>query len=148
MKDANSAMTFLEKAMHDDYSYAWAWYNNVVMAMIDAGCGDVEMVQDGAARFMKTCFGVVITDHPEPDNKTEEKTKEVTESRPPFMQALEELINRYSLETDSDTPDFILADYLANCLTEFADITKARDEWHGFIPFSFISLEPKESGLI
>jgi hypothetical protein len=36
-----------------------------------------------------------------------------------FTKELEHLINRHSLENGSDTPDFILAAYLTNCLKNF-----------------------------
>lgn len=36
-----------------------------------------------------------------------------------FRKELEKLINRYSRENGSQTPDFILAAYLADCLVAF-----------------------------
>ncbi len=53
-----------------------------------------------------------------------------------FKKELAELINRYSLESGSDTPDFILANYLSNCLVNFDDIIKERDKWYNFKPFN------------
>jgi len=43
-----------------------------------------------------------------------------------FTKELMTLINKHSLENDSDTPDFILAEYLTNCLGNFNIATKAR----------------------
>jgi len=48
-----------------------------------------------------------------------------------FRKELEELINRYSLENGSDTPDFILADYLVMCLETFDKILQLREQWYG-----------------
>lgn len=48
-----------------------------------------------------------------------------------FKNELEKLINKYSLENGSDTPDFILANYLANCLKNFDEITNRRECWYG-----------------
>jgi hypothetical protein len=48
-----------------------------------------------------------------------------------FRKELEELINKHSLEKNSDTPDFILADYLAMCLHTFDKAMKAREKWYG-----------------
>jgi hypothetical protein len=48
-----------------------------------------------------------------------------------FRKDLEHLINRYNMERLSDTPDFILADYLLDCLVVFDRIVKKRDEWYG-----------------
>lgn len=36
-----------------------------------------------------------------------------------FRKQLEKLINEHSLENQSDTPDFILAEFLENCLKSF-----------------------------
>ena len=55
-------------------------------------------------------------------------------TRSEFVLALERLINRYSEENGSDTPDYILADYLSGCLRAFNIATKIRDKWHGFNP--------------
>ncbi len=48
-----------------------------------------------------------------------------------FRKGLEDLINRHSKENGSDTPDFILADYLGNCLDNFDAIVSARERWYG-----------------
>ena len=52
-----------------------------------------------------------------------------------FRDEVEYLINRYSIEGRSDTPDFLLADYLDACLKAFEVATRRRDQWHGFAPF-------------
>jgi len=46
-----------------------------------------------------------------------------------FKKELMSLINAHSKETDSDTPDYILADYLVSCLEAFNKTTNARDLW-------------------
>ena len=54
--------------------------------------------------------------------------------RPPltaFEQELRKLINRESMENRSDTPDFILAEYLHSCLVAFENATNARERWYG-----------------
>jgi hypothetical protein len=48
-----------------------------------------------------------------------------------FEQELAELINRYSQENASNTPDFILARYLCNCLDNFARAMRQREAWYG-----------------
>lgn len=48
-----------------------------------------------------------------------------------FEKELTSLINRYSRENRSDTPDFILAQYIDNCLTAFDVATLRRDQWYG-----------------
>lgn len=44
---------------------------------------------------------------------------------------LAELINKYNLENESNTPDYIIAEYLYNCLENYNLITKLKDKWYG-----------------
>lgn len=46
-----------------------------------------------------------------------------------FTEELEALINANNLESGSDTPDFILANYLNDCLTAFNNATNTREAW-------------------
>lgn len=48
-----------------------------------------------------------------------------------FKKELSALLNRHSKENGSNTPDFILAEYLQNCLQVFEIATQARDGWWG-----------------
>ena len=48
-----------------------------------------------------------------------------------FGKALEDLINKYSMENGSDTPDFILANYLEKSLEVFDETMKLRETWYG-----------------
>lgn len=48
-----------------------------------------------------------------------------------FRTDLQALINKHSMECGSNTPDFILAKYLAKCLTNFDESVVARDTWYG-----------------
>ena len=47
-----------------------------------------------------------------------------------FRKELEELINRFSLENNSNTPDFILAEYLKNSLKSFDLAVTKRSLWY------------------
>ena len=47
-----------------------------------------------------------------------------------FTTELRCLINRHSMENVSDTPDFILANYLHNCLGAFEEALMARHDWY------------------
>jgi hypothetical protein len=47
-----------------------------------------------------------------------------------FRQDLEAAINRNSMENGSDTPDFILADYLMDCLDNFDRTVSRRTKWY------------------
>jgi hypothetical protein len=48
-----------------------------------------------------------------------------------FKKDLKGLINRHSLENRSNTPDYIIADYLFHCLLAFETVTNRRDKWYG-----------------
>jgi hypothetical protein len=48
-----------------------------------------------------------------------------------FRKELLSLINKHSLENGSNTPDFMLADYLMACLNVYEETVKTRDLWYG-----------------
>jgi len=48
-----------------------------------------------------------------------------------FRQELEELINKNSLENKSNTPDFVLAEFLNGCLKAFDTAVNEREKWYG-----------------
>lgn len=50
---------------------------------------------------------------------------------PDFITELGELLNRRSMENGSDTPNFILAQYLTDCLQAWNRATKRREDWYG-----------------
>jgi hypothetical protein len=47
-----------------------------------------------------------------------------------FEKELESLLNRYSKENGSNTPDFILAEYLTGCLENFNNTVGKRTNWY------------------
>ena len=47
-----------------------------------------------------------------------------------FEEELRGLINKYCRENVSDTPDFILAEYLDGCLSAFDKAVLMRRKWH------------------
>jgi hypothetical protein len=48
-----------------------------------------------------------------------------------FEQELQHLINKYSLENGSNTPDFLLAQYLTTCLAAWNEAIELREKWYG-----------------
>jgi hypothetical protein len=50
-----------------------------------------------------------------------------------FRRELEDLINRKTMEAGSNTPDFILADFLVASLKAFDAAIDAREKWYGRI---------------
>lgn len=51
-----------------------------------------------------------------------------------LLNKIEQAINCASAEQGSDTPDFILASYLKDCLDAFDRATNARENWYGRAP--------------
>lgn len=56
-----------------------------------------------------------------------------------------EAINRNSAENGSDTPDFILAEYLTDCLAAFDKAVSSRTAWYGPEP---VHCDPPEDSPI
>ena len=53
---------------------------------------------------------------------------------PDFISEIRDIINKHSMENGSNTPDFILAQYLTNCLRAWNAATTAREKWYGREP--------------
>lgn len=51
-----------------------------------------------------------------------------------FEKELEVLINRHSMENESNTPDWLLAQYLLGCLAAFTVATQQRETFYGRDP--------------
>lgn len=51
--------------------------------------------------------------------------------RPSLHDEIASVLNRHSCENVSDTPDFILAQYLLGCLEAFDRAVIAREDWYG-----------------
>lgn len=66
---------------------------------------------------------------PEPES-TDEPVPEDTRLR----DDIESAINRVSAENGSNTPDFILAQYLVDCLAAYDKAVTAREKWYGREP--------------
>lgn len=47
-----------------------------------------------------------------------------------FKEELKELINKHSKENASNTPDFILAEFMNDCLTSFDNAVRVRSAWY------------------
>lgn len=51
-----------------------------------------------------------------------------------FRDEIRAAINRNNMEAFSNTPDFVLAEYLTDCLATFDRAVKKRDAWYGISP--------------
>lgn len=72
----------------------------------------------------------LITSIAPPDSEFEKRHEEA--SKVAFNEAIRAAINRYSRENGSNTPDYILADYLCACLAAFEYANNTREKWHGY----------------
>lgn len=62
-----------------------------------------------------------------------------------FRKKLSQLINSESMENGSNTPDFILAEFLSDVLNAWDESVTAREKWYGREPKKVPSYEaPKE----
>jgi hypothetical protein len=59
------------------------------------------------------------------------ETDKETRNETNFRKDVEALINHHSLENWSNTPDFILAEYLSDCLITFDKAIRAREKFYG-----------------
>lgn len=64
-------------------------------------------------------------------NPTDDSLLDGAPERTTLDQELTKLLNRYSRENASETPDYILADYMLGCLEAFERAVVERDRWHG-----------------
>lgn len=74
------------------------------------------------ARLLSVSLGL-----PMPSPRAASERFEVSD----FEKELAFLINRRSVENESDTPDFLLAQFLVGCLEAYAETVNARDKWYG-----------------
>lgn len=61
---------------------------------------------------------------------SETAEKKATKAVKPFSTELSILLNRFSREHCSNTPDFILAEYIEGCLNVYEDTIIKREKWH------------------
>jgi hypothetical protein len=58
----------------------------------------------------------------------------MSDNRSQFRKKLENLINEFSMENGSNTPDFLLAEYLVTQLNTWDQYVTRREEWYGRAP--------------
>lgn len=76
-----------------------------------------------------------MTDQPQGPTPTDETTlpspEFMADRTRKFREELETLINRHSRENGSDTPDFLLAEYLVAQLNLWDQYVTRREQWYG-----------------
>lgn len=101
---------------------------NGICRIFGNGEMSIELTQEDAELLVETVSKNILTEmainYRSPDN--DEVTVDLT-----FEKELGSLINRYSLDNYSGTPDFILASFLGNVLTDWNHAIGARAKWRG-----------------
>lgn len=67
---------------------------------------------------------------PEQTPDTAEQPANIPDQHHTFRRQLGALLNTHSKENGSDTPDWILADYLVDCLNVLDKAVSAREKWY------------------
>jgi len=89
-----------------------------------------EIIEKNLADMRLNAVYDIDTEYRENQDKLRIK-KQIQDMETDFRKELENLVNKYSRENGSDTPDFILARYLDNALNNFDAAVKEREEWYG-----------------
>jgi len=109
-------------AMAADRGTVLAWFANSIMAGFDtANLRTAQRLREEAERGEEAAAGRNEAD---------------------FRQVLAALLNRYSKENGSNTPDHVLAEYLLGCLDNFDRAVQARARWYGFMQSPGMFAEP------
>lgn len=66
-----------------------------------------------------------------PPTIEEDEARKKAEFKKELQTLLGDLINGFSMENFSDTPDFILAEFLYDCLEVFNKAIENREKWYG-----------------
>ena len=62
-----------------------------------------------------------------------------------FEEELKILINKHDQENESNTPDFLLAEYITACLRAYDTAVCKRDKWYGMKMFPGSNPENKKA---
>ncbi len=65
------------------------------------------------------------------DDRPEQAALEVPVPQLSLEGRIREAVNSVSAENESDTPDFILAQFLIGCLNVFNGAVNKREQWYG-----------------
>lgn len=75
------------------------------------------------------------------------RPNDAPEEASPFQRELGTLLNRHSLENGSDTPDFLLAQFLVGALSEANVLVRQREAWYGRDPDAASAAAPSDAEL-
>ncbi len=64
------------------------------------------------------------------DDEITEKLEAIIKSHDSLREEIRTVLNKHCAENASDTPDFILAEFLMGCLYAFDQATRTRSDWY------------------
>lgn len=76
-------------------------------------------------------FGAAPEPYPYSNKADLEAKVRALSNKAAFQNELTQLINKYSQESKSGTPDFVLAQYIQNSLNAFNLAVNEREKWYG-----------------
>lgn len=103
--------------------------------LLDMGFDEIEQAEDGVDFETNSQIAKTLATHEAIDALCDPVIVE-TQS---FESELISLINKYSKENASNTPDYVLSAFLAGCLKSWEMATKERDKHHG------VNFDPENS---
>lgn len=83
-------------------------------------------VMDADELAAKVVEAMNLAEQPEPEP--------VLEPELTMAEELRMVINKHSLENNSNTPDLVLMQFMLGCLASFNQATRDRDKWYGIKP--------------
>ena len=129
------------EALEVDALIRWCWTNNIKHTIVGVQVPPGKTVADCIAVASKEIGEFTFPDHKTGPTKTvvfdqenctaAKEANNIQSVRPPlteFEQDLRRLINKHCVENLSNTPDFILAEYLSSCLYAFNFATNRREQ--------------------
>jgi hypothetical protein len=128
--------------MSDDFDDAADVEANCPITVCGGSCCDNALQRDELKSFGLQCCANLfcrgeLANMPLPTEDIEASVECILKSCPgskkdgDFKKELESLINKYSKENDSNTPDFILAQYMSDSLGAFDKAVRSRESWYG-----------------
>jgi len=132
-------------------------YNRLVYG-VERYCDDIVLIKltplnvwninVGDKDELKKCFFDLVSHYTNVPTLLPKCTLCFDKKEKTFHKELKTLINRYSKENGSDTPDFMLADYLLGCLSVYDETVNKREKWYGRGIVNPIDGSNKETGIL
>jgi hypothetical protein len=112
-----------------DNSKLRAKYNSVRQIAINAALNK-EIPEDWREIIYNFDSYIFNDEHEKRENDTEKPRCDNTTTKFTLSKEIAKLINKYSAESLSETPDYILAEYLIDCLAAYNKAVVWKEKWN------------------